>query len=93
MAEPMTTHAKALDINLDPGRYGTVAEIGAGLAVATELYGKLDRLEPLRLGNTGIRTRRFAFPGIHAGRHHQWRDTEAVGDQWIGAAFGEPDRR
>jgi hypothetical protein len=33
MAEPMTTHAKALDINLDPGRYGTFAEIGAGQEV------------------------------------------------------------
>jgi hypothetical protein len=33
MREVMTTHAKALDINLDAGRYGTFAEIGAGQEV------------------------------------------------------------
>ena len=34
MAQPLTTNAKALDINLDPGRYGSFAEIGAGQEVA-----------------------------------------------------------
>jgi hypothetical protein len=33
MPDPMTTSAKALDINLDPGRYGSFAEIGAGQEV------------------------------------------------------------
>ncbi|MEE8164493.1 MAG: TonB-dependent receptor, partial [Myxococcota bacterium] len=33
MPEPLTTHAKALDLNLDPGRYGSFAEIGAGQEV------------------------------------------------------------
>jgi hypothetical protein len=33
MSESMSTHAKALDINLDPGRFGTFAEIGAGQEV------------------------------------------------------------
>ena len=33
MAEPMTTRAKALEINLDPGVYGSFAEIGAGQEV------------------------------------------------------------
>lgn len=33
-AQPMTTHQKALDINLDTGRYGSFAEIGAGQEVA-----------------------------------------------------------
>jgi hypothetical protein len=32
--EPMTTHHKALDINLDTGRYGSFAEIGASQEVA-----------------------------------------------------------
>src|SRR6476660_4317565 len=31
--EPLDTHAKALQINLDPRRYGTFAEIGAGQEV------------------------------------------------------------
>jgi len=31
---PMTTHQKALDINMDPSRYGSFAEIGAGQEVA-----------------------------------------------------------
>ena len=31
--ESMTTHEKALDINMDPSRYGTFAEIGAGQEV------------------------------------------------------------
>ncbi len=30
----MTTHEKALQVNLDPTRYGTFAEIGAGQEVA-----------------------------------------------------------
>ena len=30
----MDTHQKALQINLDPRRYGTFAEIGAGQEVA-----------------------------------------------------------
>ncbi len=34
MAQALTTNAKALDINLDPGRYGSFAEIGAGQEVA-----------------------------------------------------------
>ena len=33
MPQPLTTHAKALDLNLDPGRYGSFAEIGAGQEV------------------------------------------------------------
>ncbi len=33
MSEPMTTRAKALEINLDPGVYGSFAEIGAGQEV------------------------------------------------------------
>jgi len=32
--EAMTTHHKALDINMDSGRYGSFAEIGAGQEVA-----------------------------------------------------------
>lgn len=31
---PITTHQKALDINMDPSRYGSFAEIGAGQEVA-----------------------------------------------------------
>lgn len=31
--EPLDTHQKALDVNLDPRRYGTFAEIGAGQEV------------------------------------------------------------
>lgn len=33
MSEPMTTRAKTLEINLDPGIYGSFAEIGAGQEV------------------------------------------------------------
>ncbi len=33
MSEPMTTRAKALELNLDPGIYGSFAEIGAGQEV------------------------------------------------------------
>jgi len=33
MPQSMTTHEKALDINLDPSRYGSFAEIGAGQEV------------------------------------------------------------
>ena len=33
MTDSITTHAKALDLNLDPGRYGSFAEIGAGQEV------------------------------------------------------------
>lgn len=33
MSEPMTTRAKALELNLDPGVYGSFAEIGAGQEV------------------------------------------------------------
>jgi hypothetical protein len=33
MPKPISTHAKALDLNLDPGRYGSFAEIGAGQEV------------------------------------------------------------
>ena len=33
MSETATTHTKALDINLDPSRYGSFAEIGAGQEV------------------------------------------------------------
>jgi len=33
VSEPMTTRAKALEINLDPGVYGSFAEIGAGQEV------------------------------------------------------------
>lgn len=33
MSEPMTTRAKALEINRDPGFYGSFAEIGAGQEV------------------------------------------------------------
>ncbi|MCR9092714.1 MAG: TonB-dependent receptor [bacterium] len=33
MSEPMTTQAKALALNLDPGIYGSFAEIGAGQEV------------------------------------------------------------
>ena len=32
--EAMTTHNKALDINMDSSRYGSFAEIGAGQEVA-----------------------------------------------------------
>ena len=32
--EPMTTHHKALDINMDTSRYGSFAEIGASQEVA-----------------------------------------------------------
>jgi len=32
--EPLDTHQKALAVNLDPRRYGTFAEIGAGQEVA-----------------------------------------------------------
>src|ERR1700761_7081440 len=32
--EILTTHQKALQINLDPSKYGTFAEIGAGQEVA-----------------------------------------------------------
>ncbi|GAG08858.1 unnamed protein product, partial [marine sediment metagenome] len=31
--EPMTTHHKALDINMDSSRYGSFAEIGASQEV------------------------------------------------------------
>ena len=34
MPDQLTTHAKTLAINLDPVRYGTLAEIGAGQEVA-----------------------------------------------------------
>jgi len=33
LSEPMTTRAKALEMNLDPGIYGSFAEIGAGQEV------------------------------------------------------------
>ena len=33
MSTPLTTHAKALEINLDGSRYGSFAEIGAGQEV------------------------------------------------------------
>ena len=33
LAEPLSTHAKALEINLDSGIYGSFAEIGAGQEV------------------------------------------------------------
>ena len=33
MSEPMTTRAKALELNLDSGVYGSFAEIGAGQEV------------------------------------------------------------
>ena len=33
MSESMTTHAKALELNLDPSFYGSVVEIGAGQEV------------------------------------------------------------
>jgi hypothetical protein len=33
MREARTTHAKALEVNLDPRRYGSIAEIGAGQEV------------------------------------------------------------
>src|SRR3989449_1698303 len=33
-SETFTTHDKALKINLDPSKYGTLAEIGAGQEVA-----------------------------------------------------------
>src|SRR5581483_8742759 len=33
-ADPADTHSKALQINLDPRWYGTIAEIGAGQEVA-----------------------------------------------------------
>lgn len=32
--EPLSTHQKALQVNLDPSKYGTFAEIGAGQEVA-----------------------------------------------------------
>ena len=34
MADTLSTHAKALQVNLDPMKYGTFAEIGAGQEVA-----------------------------------------------------------
>src|ERR1043165_9833843 len=34
MATTLSTHAKALQVNLDPMKYGTFAEIGAGQEVA-----------------------------------------------------------
>lgn len=37
-AEKSDTHQKALDINLDPGIYGTIAEIGAGQEVAAWFF-------------------------------------------------------
>ena len=50
--EVLDTHQKALQINLDPSKYGTFAEIGAGQEVALEdvlelaelLAGPLERL-------------------------------------------------
>ena len=33
-ADQADVHHKALEINLDPGIYGTIAEIGAGLSAA-----------------------------------------------------------
>lgn len=36
--EKSDTHQKALDINLDPGIYGTIAEIGAGQEVAAWFF-------------------------------------------------------
>src|SRR5580700_687738 len=37
-AEPSDTHQKALQINLDPRWYGTIAEIGAGQEVARRFF-------------------------------------------------------
>ena len=37
-SHPTDTHAKALAVNLDPRRYGTFAEIGAGQEVVRHFF-------------------------------------------------------
>src|SRR5689334_7923601 len=37
-SDPLDPHRKALDVNLDPATYGTLAEIGAGQEVARWLF-------------------------------------------------------
>ena len=92
----LSTHDKALQINIDAGRYGTFAEIGAGQEVARwffhvsrqRLQAMLDHEWSLLLerldSSRGAKTRFFVFADTVAAR--SWsRTDEGLG--WLGIRF------